>query len=76
MNGIAAGSLLLFAVGVVIVLIYAAAPIMLYGIFSRLGRLIEIQEHISGQLAALHLAVHEKAGTPAQIPAPQFRSIS
>ena len=78
MNGLAVGSLLFFVVVAVFVLIYAVAPIMLYGIFSRLGRLIEVQEHISAQLAALHLALQVKSPAPApvQLPAPEFRSIS
>lgn len=35
----------LIALGCVLALVYLSAPFVLYGIYSRLGRLIELQEH-------------------------------
>ncbi len=39
--------------GTLLVVAYILAPFMLYGIHNRLGRLIEIQEEVSRQLARL-----------------------
>lgn len=73
---------LVMALGAVLVLLYALAPFVLYGIYSRLCRLVDVQEHISIQLAYMSRQFPQPV-EPAPpdpgadvVPAPSFRSLA